>query len=698
MISGVGGDRNQPANQLTRDVPLDEFTSRVLASCPLETVRSSARWLEVTADGEHLIGRPLHPADAAAPIDIDLVGKKGRRPADARIAFQTRSAVNAAAAPSLTCVMGLQRAVGAALEAALQCLALTMSDWMVVVLATRPSISRDTPHRTVLHADGWAELLASAGWSEVQREPLALNASHTGNLGVVPAGWKVFDPFKDGSAGGEWLLVLRRQDSPRRRDSAGFHTKIANALRRFRLSASNADAPEAHPSSSRLGFVIGGPQDYYQLLPLIDALPAAQRVVMVRQGLGAPAAQARRSAIVARLEARGYGPIQITDLSQIPWDGLGALLTAAESTANSDHLLNATFVIAARTRGIDTFQLQHGIVPLKDYARPAICFARHYLAWGADVRRVLAISDAERAERRRVFHAVDRMGYAVTGCPKFDAYARSTPVRATELFGRWVTRFERMVLVATNLHWPQHQTGEDVWSTVRDIVAQRPNDLFVLKLHPAEEAPADLAAGLPENLVVIDEFSALDAGLDSTRLVLASEAIVCTLSTIALEAALAERPFLVLDTGNPNRYRGVRQVALPQLPQALSAVLKRPPNRRAFVDAYIESSTVGSATQRVMDVVTRASRRRSRRAPSGPTWRAFEALGETLVGREGHAAALEAAVIEKDIYNESLRDAHERAVQSAARHRASGQEKDRRIASLEERLACPVQPTALAVS
>jgi hypothetical protein len=439
---------------------------------------------------------------------------------------------------------------------------------------------------------------------------------------------------------------------------------------------------EAHDGAAigrgrRIAFVIGHPQDYHQLMPLVDATPAARRTIVLRQGAGTPAALARRAAIAATLHARGYRTVLATSTSDVDWNSLDALVVASESTANGEHLLNAAFVIAARTRGVRTFQLQHGIVPLADFDSPVFWFAEHFLAWSTDVRR--AIRGRRDASARAVFQPVDTMRYTVTGCPKFDGYASAARPTALQLFGDRAQGFDRCVLLATNLQWQQHRTGESVWPVLRNLIARSPRDLFIVKLHPLEEPPPELVAGMA-NAIVIDELTVLATGIDTTDLVLASDVVVCTLSTIALEAALGGKPFFVLDTGNPNRYRSVRPIEPGRLGDALSARPQALRGARTFIGNYLDASTVGRATNRVLDTIARdvereragKARRSSRAIDARLRVQRLDALAALAMQRDAEAAALRAAGLEMERYLKSMESVLA--------------EKDRYILSLIERL------------
>jgi hypothetical protein len=144
-------------------------------------------------------------------------------------------------------------------------------------------------------------------------------------------------------------------------------------------------------------------------------------------------------------------------------------------------------------------------------------------------------------------------------------------------------------------------------------------------------------------VLVLDEFCCLFAGLDSALLVRATDAVVATLSTVALEAALAGRPFVIIDTGNRNTYAHVPTVAPRDLIGHLATLLSHPRDRSDFRDYYFDVSRLGHGTSLVL---AHLAREMSGPAP-GPLTRTSllaRALAEAAVAGSVPARTAPAAV------------------------------------------------------
>lgn len=508
-----------------------------------------------------------------------------------------------------------------------------------LLVETRPAPGHNPTRPSVFPIGTWTMLVASMGLDVLEATPVPTIAPAPDPTATL-AHWNRFDPFRD--AGGAWILRVRRPGA-----------LAAGNFERTARHAGLVVAPTGAPDGPRVAFLIGSAQDFHLLLPVIEALPAHRRQVWVRHGAATPDAHQRRSAIMARLTALGLAPLSVGLPQDADWTAVDVLVTASESTANSDHLLNAAFVVTANTRGVRTCQLQHGIVPLADFAEPIVWFSREFHAWSRGLAAEVGRLPRESGKRIRAFPGAEHI---VTGCPKFDRYAPSAPITAADVFGDWAAQFRRTVLVATNLHWGQHRAGGGVWDAVRAAIHANPDDLFVVKLHPVETPPEELVDARPHNVVLVDERVALYGGIDTTRLVRASDVVICTLSTVALEAALASKPFVVLDTGNPNVYRHVATTPVAELAAALAA----PPNiartARRFADAYIARATVGRATASVLSRLDAPAAAGARSFGPGHGMGAFAAFAALAAQRDAHAAALEAGKAETDVYVASLRE------------------------------------------
>ena len=222
------------------------------------------------------------------------------------------------------------------------------------------------------------------------------------------------------------------------------------------------------------------------------------------------------------------------------------------------------------------------------------------LTWSSEfeqsLRTVVTWPDGSHAPRA----AIDDTRFATAGCPLFDRYADPTAPSLADLLGAWVSRYRHAVLVATNLHWSEHSHGDDANNAVLDAAAVMPDTLFIVKPHPVHDLGEAFLARCPRNVLVLDEFCCLFAGLDSALLVRATDAVVATLSTVALESALAGRPFLIIDTGNPNAYEHVPTVAPRDLIGHLATMLYVPRDRRDFRDHYFDVARLGDGTSQVL--------------------------------------------------------------------------------------------------
>jgi len=272
-------------------------------------------------------------------------------------------------------------------------------------------------------------------------------------------------------------------------------------------------------------------------------------------------------------------------------------------------------VAAAQARGFATVQMQHGIWPYADLEREMTWLSDVVATWSDEFeeacRETVQWADGSKTPRAVVAGAA----FETTGCPLFDRYAGGVDDSLELQLGEWVTHYSRRILVATNLHWTQHRAGAMVNPAILDLAAARPDTLFLLKPHLVHDVDDALLAACPPNVVVLDEFCCLFAGLDSARLISASDAVISTQSTVVLEAGLARVPVVTLDSGNPNRYRHVDLVDPTNLPSAIDETFHAAATE-AFVDHYYDRTMLGRATANVLQLIAHRSRDVLRAAPS----------------------------------------------------------------------------------
>jgi hypothetical protein len=131
--------------------------------------------------------------------------------------------------------------------------------------------------------------------------------------------------------------------------------------------------------------------------------------------------------------------------------------------------------------------------------------------------------------------------------------------------------------------------------------------LFLLKPHPTEPLDTALFQSLPANALILDEFACWWSGLTTADLIRAADGVIGTTATTVLEAALAGKPCVIVETGNPVRYAGVSLTP----PDGVADLLAAHPDHRGystgFASAFYDTSSLGSALSNVFEALHRAS-------------------------------------------------------------------------------------------
>jgi len=493
--------------------------------------------------------------------------------------------------------------------------------------------------RTVRPLSLWMRLIDAAGFDVEAIEELDSPTA-------APAGWSIaahwsrLDPLRGDGQNAQWRLSLRARRGADA-DDAALRTMLG--VRPLVPLPARIARPDTH-----LVFLIGTYQEFRQYQPLWSHLAAASFTVLLRPTALTPAWTRRADCIAAWLDARGIAWRLARSTDELDWASLPVrdrvLIAGADSTAFRQHLLNAAFVVEARQRGWRTVQLQHGIWPYADVRQPMALLSDIALTWSDEFRTELDTLVDWPDGSRRPRGLTEGVRFTVTGCPGFDRYADASSPALRDMLGAWTTDYRRSVLVATNLHWPQHRRGAEVNPAILALAAVHPETLFVVKLHPVHDVDDGFLARCPDNVVVLDEFCCLAADVDCQRLVLATDAVISTVSTVALEASLARRPLLVLDTDNPNRYQHVETTEPGRLAEAFGRLFDGA-DSRAFRDHYVAPATLGTATTAVFAAIADEL---DRPRPDLPAVAALQPFVAAVSTQADEALALEARLIAAD--------------------------------------------------
>ncbi|WP_223953431.1 hypothetical protein, partial [Aeromonas caviae] len=165
------------------------------------------------------------------------------------------------------------------------------------------------------------------------------------------------------------------------------------------------------------------------------------------------------------------------------------LLTSTLGPLSPMHLSCSRLIVKARELQVVTFTLQHGIT-LPDVFTTV---TEYTLAWSEMAAKEIMVR-SHSVIRSKVFSAGNvRPNY------------KSSPDFLARKFGNWVSRFERRVMIATNLHWTGAHgvSSSDVSTLIIKMSKKNQDTLFLIRPHP-EDYSLRVTAGL-ENVILIDD-------------------------------------------------------------------------------------------------------------------------------------------------------------------------------------------------
>ncbi|PQO28874.1 class I SAM-dependent methyltransferase [Blastopirellula marina] len=494
---------------------------------------------------------------------------------------------------------------------------------LIVSVPTRPSRDFNAYHATVIPRRTWLKLFEAAGLEEVPCNAFAsrhLPADHPDDFASWSLNhWQKLNPYRDYEAGNHHTLVLRKkQNAP----------VTFEAFDTYARALLGVPTPNKLPlaQGTYVTFLLGHYQEFLLFQPFFDQLPTNQFRVLLRSGVYGTIPSGRVDSIEAYFQRRRIAYQHLTAIDQVNWhpqsQAKDILITAIDSTAVTNHRINAAIVAEARAQGIPTLQLQHGLWPHAEFQEPHTILCDHLLAWSHDFEKPFQLQTESATPDQPPRHSVHYVG-----CPRFDAYSDLPSIEIADLLGDWAASYEKSVVVATNLHWPLHSQGGEVLPQLFETAREMPETLFLCKLHPVHDFQEETFAEIPSNVMVIDEFVSLYGDLSTPRLIQACDAVVCTLSTVALEGALANKPVAILETGNPNRYEGMTTVPIACLTETVRNLLHHPvtPEQYAsFIQHYYNGRTDGSSQTEVARVLDQVA------AQAAPSRQGLELAVESL--------------------------------------------------------------------
>lgn len=506
------------------------------------------------------------------------------------------------------CLDVLEHLDPADIVAALGNLASISGEYLLCSISTRPSSDHNLYHATIVPTSTWEEAFEAMGFEKLAHPLLEqMGVRHNyptlDSLWIIHQ-WRMADPYREAQKAEPNYLLFRRRSSGSLAPSADILDHIRHIMR-----DRSKPCPVALPGSAGFHFLVGHPQNFSLYEPFWDSLPNDCVNVWVRQGVEMNIENRRLSLILAWLKCRGISHELVHSTEDIHWKETNPesaiFLSASESTASDCHLQNLAFVAQARLHGFFTALLQHGIW-IEDFPLPITFLSRVVLSWAREHEECFRKPAAALATGGTMTRGLaDASEFVVTGCPKFDAYFQSSPLSFSRLLGKWTETFQTVVLVTTNLGWVRSRTpAKQFYHRMIELAGRKSEVLFVVKMHPGEDQDAAILEGLPANIVVLSDPVCFAAGLRTSDLVRACDAVISTLSTVALEAALADKPFFLIDSGTGLQYQYLgKPGSIDQVEDFLDGAGGMPESVRKFRDYYYDGSTRGQALENCLKVL-----------------------------------------------------------------------------------------------
>lgn len=491
------------------------------------------------------------------------------------------------------------------------------TDRLLLTISHQPSPHFNLLHHALLPLKSWLALFSAAGFECLQADSLALEGDVDAADQSCGEEWRLCNVF--GVADGASCLLLHKVRTVGQTFAIQLgslsHRLIADPWRPLVRSAMDRPACGV--------FLVTCLQEYYILAPVMAALGGERCVVLLCDIAVQNFSVARRGLIESRLVAQGgevwSNPGMAAEPWTLPWREWkargGVLFSVAESTTWIGHMIGMGMVAAAQAENLETFVLQHGIMverpnlPLTYQSGCLLSWAPGFAAFLGETVR------PESSLPLQTGGFLDDTRVVVTGAPKFDLLDHRFDGDAVFTFGRRAGGHHRIVLLATNLHWGAHRVTLDSFAEdLRTLCRADPETLFILKPHPSDSLPLCFWPDrVPENMLIVTDNVLLMLGLPVEWLVQVCDMVVSTLSTLLLEAVLADKPVVLLHSDNIHGYHGLRAVEMSALVGRLDEHALRGGALAAFAAAYYDPSVVGDSTVRMFEAVAAGGSRRSPR-------------------------------------------------------------------------------------
>lgn len=389
----------------------------------------------------------------------------------------------------------------------------------VVVFQVGPSFSFQ--FNTTATEEGWLLLINSSGLNIIATEYIEIDLDYIDKqYYLIASHWNNIDPYRDRKCISKPKFFAVKLSHKNQATSVIEHLNedVNDGLMNFLLT-------KRKPS---LFYIVHFFQDLAFLRGLAARVGSDNLYVIVNDGN-----LAFHHLIVVKkfLNNHSIDNSYLRDFDTNKMNAGDMLLTSTLGPLSPMHLSCSRLIVKARELQVVTFTLQHGIT-LPDVFTTV---TEYTLAWSEMAAKEIMVR-SHSVIRSKVFSAGNvRPNY------------KSSPDFLARKFGNWVSRFERRVMIATNLHWSvaHSVSSDDVNTFITNMGKRNPDTLFFIRPHP-EDYSLSVEDGLSNVLLVDDVITGLlDVSIDDV--LVNCDFLFSTYSTLLYDAARNNIPFVGFD-------------------------------------------------------------------------------------------------------------------------------------------------------
>ncbi|MBP0485053.1 hypothetical protein [Sagittula salina] len=468
-----------------------------------------------------------------------------------------------------TCLDTLHRIDREHLPAALANLSALTERYVLVSVSTSPGSGKTDDCASLLPLNTWLQAFGTAGFRLEQSLPV--RGDTTEGEGACAAYWRKADIFRDPHS--KHLLLLEKSGPFPEGAIAAIGAVVDVAYR----AAKRRDFAPA--GDLDITFSMHFSQEWSLIRPLLDVVPRHRARVLIRRGGLDPLLE---TAVCAFLRRCNVPVIRYKHAEELPWQDIAGsvFISGGESNLRGKHLQAFDLVTRARMHGCPTYLLQHGIWP-RPFPDHMVAFAsERVVTWGREEQSRLHDSRHSVFGMELPWGVLDDAQNALFGSPKFCDQLLGAFASLDLKFGFPQESYDRVVMLGSkNLRgrWGLADGTGGFIAALQRLCERNPRTMFIVRPHPADSILPYAELGL-ENTRLLDETISAIADMPLNRIVPGIDLLVTSPSSFVIDAAAADKPVFVYDTGQPVELKGIEARPL----DAVNAALAEPEGLAPF--------------------------------------------------------------------------------------------------------------------